>query len=342
MPRSRSAPRLIDVARAAGVSLATASRSLSGQSGVSDAVAGQVREVAAALGYVANLHARTLAGGSTSMVGLIVHEIDDPYFSEIASGVVHAATAHQLLVQISHSGRDPEQELRQIRALIANRVDAIIIAGSGYTDPEAQRESKLLLAAYQESGGRVAVVGRHDLAADAVLPANEDAGTAIAAHLLELGHRRIAIAAGTEGLTTIEDRLAGLARGFRADPEVVVISVRTDFTRDGGRRAAEQILAGHPESTAVIALNDAMAIGVLAALRAHRIAVPAQMSVVGFDDVSVAEALSPSLTTVRLPMATMGQIALEMTRQDPVSPPRRTRTSQQLVVRDSTAAPRPS
>jgi LacI family transcriptional regulator len=341
VPKSRAAPRLVDVAEAAGVSLATASRSLSGQTGVSEAVAQRVRGVAQSLGYVANVHARTLAGGLTSMIGLIVHEIDDPYFSEIASGVVHAATSHQRLVQISHSGRDPEQELRQIRALIASRVDAIIIAGSGYTDPTAQQESRLLLARYADSGGRVAVIGRHELAVDAVLPANKEAGVAIAEHLISLGHRRIAIAAGTEGLTTVEDRLAGLADGFgRAHPPVTATAVRSDFTREGGRLAAEQIISDHPEVTAIIALNDAMAIGVLAALRSHRIAVPDQMSVVGFDDVSVAEALAPSLTTVRLPMATMGQLALEMTLKPPAAEPRRSATSHQLMVRDSTAAPR--
>src|SRR3954453_5403630 len=106
--------RLSDVAATAGVSLATASRALNGQNGVGPILAARVREGARTLGYIANVHARTLAGGATSVVGLIVHEIDDPYFTEIAGGVIRSALAKDLLVQVSHSGRDPEQELRQI------------------------------------------------------------------------------------------------------------------------------------------------------------------------------------------------------------------------------------
>src|SRR5829696_658232 len=127
MPRPRSAPRLSDVARRAGVSLATASRALAGRDGVSEQVAEHVRQVSRELGYVANMHARTLAGGVASTVGLIVHQIDDPYFSEIAGGVVQAAGEQDLIVQICHSGRDPEQGLRQIRNLIAQRVGVIIV-----------------------------------------------------------------------------------------------------------------------------------------------------------------------------------------------------------------------
>ena len=139
MPKPRSGLRLVDVAERAGVSLATASRALAGREGVSEEVAAHVRQVARRMGYVANVHARTLAGGATSTVGLIVHEIDDPYFSEIASGVIGVAAERGFSVQICHSGRDPHHELRQIRNLIAQRVGAIIVAGSGYTDPGCRR-----------------------------------------------------------------------------------------------------------------------------------------------------------------------------------------------------------
>src|ERR687897_356544 len=158
MPRPRSALRLIDVAERAGVSLATASRALAGRDGVSEQVANHVRQVSQELGYVANLHARTLAGGSTSTVGLIVHQIDDPYFSEIASGVLKVAGQQDLMVQICHTARDPQQELRQIRNLIAQRVGVLIIAGSGYVDPRLEAEAKAELSAFQDAGGRVAVI----------------------------------------------------------------------------------------------------------------------------------------------------------------------------------------
>jgi LacI family transcriptional regulator len=338
MPKPRSAPRLADVAARASVSIATASRALAGREGVSEAVAAHVREVALRMGYVANVHARTLAGGATSTVGLIVHEIGDPYFSEIASGVIGVAARRGLSVQICHSGRDPRNELHQIRTLIAHRTDAIIVAGSGYTEPAMQAESNAVLTAFQESGGRVAVIGRHHLAADAVRPDNEPAGAAVAAHLLELGHRRIGVIAGPPVLTTVADRLGGVGQALAGHGLTLddVPVLHTDFTRNGGATGAEQLLAEHPDLTALIALNDLMAIGVLSALRARGIAVPRQVSVAGIDDVAVAADLAPSLTTVRLPMTEMGELALTMALKPPSARRRRKNTGHELIVRDST------
>jgi LacI family transcriptional regulator len=338
MPKPGPRLRLVDVAEHAGVSLATASRALAGRDGVSEEVANRVREVSRELGYVANPYARTLAGGASPTVGLVVHQVDDPYFSEIAGGVIQVAGEEGLLVQICHSGRDPDYELRQLRHLIAQRVGIILIAGSGYNDPRVEAHARAELSAYQALGGRVAVIGRHALGVDAVLPDNEAGGRALADHLLELGHRRIAVAAGTAKLTTVADRLAGVSsalrkRGMSLDDLPVVHS---DFTRDGGKEATERILREHPETTAIVALNDAMAIGVLSTLRAHRIAVPDRMSVVGFDDVSVAADLAPSLTTVRLPMTDMGRMALTLALKPRSSRPRRRSTGHLLVVRDST------
>ncbi|GIF71592.1 LacI family DNA-binding transcriptional regulator [Asanoa siamensis] len=343
MPKPGPRLRLVDVAERAGVSLATASRSLTGRDGVSEEVASRVRQVAAELGYVANPYARTLAGGASSSVGLVVHQVDDPYFSEIAGGVIQVAGEQGLMVQICHSGRDPHYELRQIRHLIAQRVGVIIIAGSGYNDPRIEAETKAELTAFQSLGGRVAVIGRHALGVDAVLPDNEAGGRALGAHLLDLGHRRIAVAAGTGGLTTVTDRMAGVLGALRdrgLDPAEMPV-VHTDFTRDGGCRATERILRDHPDTTAIIALNDAMAMGVLSVLRGQKIPVPKRMSVVGFDDVSVAADLAPSLTTVRLPMTDLGRMALELALKPKSARARRRPTGHRLVVRDSTGpAPR--
>ena len=338
MPKPGPRLRLVDVAERAGVSLATASRALAGRDGVSEEVANRIRQISRELGYVANPYARTLAGGASSTVGLVVHQVDDPYFSEIAGGVIQVADEQDLLVQICHSGRDPDHELRQIRNLIAQRVGIIIVAGSGYNDQRIEAEAKADLSAFQSLGGRVAVIGRHSLGVDAVLPDNEAGGRALGDHLVELGHRRIAVAAGTPGLTTVADRLAGVAaslsaHGLSLDDLPVV---HTDFTRDGGRAAADRIIDEHPDTTAIVALNDAMAMGVLSALRTRRIAVPDRMSVVGFDDVSVAADLAPSLTTVRLPMTDMGRMALDLALKPRSARPRRRPTGHQLIVRDST------
>ncbi|NGO80485.1 LacI family transcriptional regulator [Streptomyces sp. YC504] len=339
--RPRSPVRLADVAQRAGVSLATASRALAGRDGVREEVAERVRSVSRELGYVANPHARTLAGGATSTVGLIVHEIDDPYFSEIASGVIQAAGERGLIVQICTSAREPHSELRQVRHLIAQRVGIIIIAGSGYVDPSLEAAAKRELAAFQSAGGRLTVIGRHALSADAVRPANKEGGEAIAEHLVSLGHRRIAVAAGDAKLSTVVDRLAGVAVALeRAGlPMSEVPVMHAEFTRDGGHDAAERILREHPDTTAIIALNDAMALGVLSALRTEGVAVPQRMSVVGFNDVSYAADLAPGLTTVRLPLARMGQEVLTLALRPPAGRPRRKPTSYELIVRASTAEP---
>lgn len=342
MAQQRARVRLVDVAEEADVSIAAASRALSGSTGISDTVAKHVREVAAQLGYVADVHARTLAGGASSSIGLLVHEIGDPYFSEIASGVLSVGARQGLTVQICHTGRDPDNELVQIRTLIANRVRAIIIAGSGYVDARMQAAARRELQAFQEAGGRVAVIGRHHLGTDAVLPDNVAGGRSIAAHLLSLGHRRIAFAVGSRALTTVTDRLDGAGQALAAAGLSIddLPLVESAFTRVGGKEATQRILDAHPEVTAVIALNDDMAIGVLAALRARGIGVPTHISVAGFDDVAVAEYLSPGLTTVRLPMAEMGEQALILALKPRSARPRKRPTGHSLVVRESTAEPR--
>jgi LacI family transcriptional regulator len=341
VPKQGGTLRLQDVADAAGVSIATASRSLSGAPGVSESVAERVRVVARRMGYVANFHARSLAAGTSRAVGLVVHEIGDPYFSEIASGVLRVGAREGLTVQICHTGRDPERELEQIRMLVANRIGALVIAGSGFADSGLQAAAKSDLRSYQDAGGRVAVIGRHHLGADAVLPDNRKGGRAIAAHVLSLGHRKIAIATGSKGLTTIVDRLAGVEEAFDAAglSFAGVPQIEAEFTREGGKVAAERILAQHPDVTAVMALNDDMAIGILSVLRSRGIAVPQRVSVTGFDDVAVAGDLAPSLTTVRLPMMEMGEQALELALKEQAARPRRRVARHELVVRDSTAPP---
>lgn len=333
------AARLDDVARALGVSTATVSRALSGKAGVSPAVAEQVRRTAAEMGYVVNVHARTLAGGTTSVVGLVVHEISDPYFTEIAAGLVEAAEAQDLLVQICHAGRDPERELKQVRALIAHRVRAIVLAGSGHVDPEAERGVRDALAGFAGRGGRVVSIGRRHLDVDALLPDNTGAGASLARHLLELGHRRVVVLSGPSGLTTVQDRMAGVAGVLDARDDVEWHVLETDFTRAGAAAAAVTALQRWPGATALLALTDAMAIGVLDTLRRHGVDVPGRVSVAGFDDVAVAAQLSPSLTTTRLPLGGMGRRALELLLAEPEPQPRSVPVDHELVVRESTAPP---
>jgi LacI family transcriptional regulator len=196
---------------------------------------------------------------------------------------------------------------------------------------------------FRRNGGRVAAIGRHHLGVDAVRPDNVAGGESIARHIVDLGHRRIAIATGSPALTTVADRLQGIHRvldehEIEAQHRPVI---EVPFTLRGGRAAGERILDEHPEVTAILALNDAMAIGLLSALRAQQVDVPGRISVAGFDDVAVASSLAPSLTTVRIPMAEFGRRALELATSEPSGRTRQRRTDHELIVRDSTATPRP-
>lgn len=338
MPAPPAAVRLSEVAEAAGVSIATASRSLRGLGGVSDAVAEKVRGIAEELGYVTNSYARTLAGGSTTIVGLILNQIDDPYFTEIAAGVVRAAEEADLTVQIGHSTRDPQRELKQIRSLVAQRARAIIIAGSGYTDPQREAQAKELLGRYEAGGGRAAVIGRHFLGVDAVLPDNKGAAGLVARHLVELGHREVIVLSGPARLTTVEDRQGEAVRVLKSSGARSIV-VETDFTGHDAGEAAVAALRANPEATAVAALSDAMAIDVLVGLRRAEIDVPGQASVTGVDDVSVAGLISPSLTTAAFPLTELGREALLLTTRPQANRPRRKVIPAELVARESTAPP---
>lgn len=338
-------PTLADIAVEAGVSLATASRVLSGsRDRVSDTLAARVEEAALALRYVPNAHAQALASASSTTIGLVVHDVSDPYFSEVARGVLRAASVHDHLVMICNTFRDAEREIAYVGTLRSQRVHAILLAGSGFTDPTVEHRLAEELRAFRATGGRAASVGRHDLGIDTVQPDNVRGAALAARHLLDLGHDRIGILRGPTSLTTIEDRL----HGFRAELEAAGQPVpdhrvcRADFTRAGGYEAASELLERAPEVTAVFALNDAMAVGALAAYRDHDLVVPQHLSLVGFDDIPLAADVAPPLTTVRLPMEDLGrrvvELALGPNRGGDAA--RVLESSSEIVLRASTGPPR--
>ncbi|HSK90880.1 MAG TPA: LacI family DNA-binding transcriptional regulator [Euzebyales bacterium] len=336
-------PRLVDVARRAGVSLSTASRVLGGsRDRVTPQLRNRVLAAAAELNYVPNAPARALARATTPTLGLIVHDVSDPYFAEIARGVLRVADDAGLMVMICNSHRDPERELDYIQALRSQRVQAIVLAGSGYRDVDAERDAAVELRAFEASGGRAAVVGRHRLPVDAVLPDNADGGSAMGKVLTDLGHERIGVVAGPPGLTTVEDRLRGFREALSEAGVDLPASavVHADFTRDGGWEATARLLDVAPDVTGIFALNDAMAVGALAALRHRRIGVPGRMSLAGFDDIPIASDVDPALTTVRLPMVHMGAEAVRLTLRARSGRPRRRRLVSEVITRDSTGPPR--
>jgi LacI family transcriptional regulator len=306
---------LADVARRARVSPATASRVINGSNKpVADGLRERVLKAVADLRYVPNAHAQNLARAQRSAVGVIVHDVSDPYFAEITRGLQRVASSYGQLLVICNSYRDPQRELEYVALLRAQQAGALVLAGSGYHDAEFTKQLNGQLRAYAETGGRVAVIGRHELVGAAVLPDNENGAYGIGLAVFGYGHRRVGVIAGPRNLTTTTDRLTGVRRA--AEEKGVPLPARrivyADFTRDGGAEATRKLLAAEPDLTAIVALNDSMAVGALAMLRRLGLEVPRQVSVTGFDDMPIARDVTPSLTTVRLPLVEMGERAMSL------------------------------
>ncbi|MEO3927934.1 LacI family DNA-binding transcriptional regulator [Micromonosporaceae bacterium B7E4] len=335
---------LADVARRAGVSPATASRIINGSpKPVTDALRERVLAAVEELQYVPNAHAQQLARNHRSAVGVIVHDVSDPYFAEITRGLQRVATEHGRLVIICNTYRDPDKELEYVELLRANQAAAIILAGSGYHDEQFTNTLDAKLRVYQSTGGHVAVIGRHEHSGHAVIPANEAGGHLIGAELYGLGHTRIGVVAGPRHLTTTTDRLAGLRRAAREHGQKLTTRqiVYADFDRSGGAAATATLLDSYPGVTAIVALNDSMAIGALALLRSRGIDVPGRISVVGFDDMPIAQDVTPALTTIRLPLADMGARAMTLALQppEPLNTPQIEHVAAELVRRESSGPP---
>ncbi len=337
---------LADVARRARVSPSTASRVINGSTKhVAEELRVRVLRAVEELRYVPNAHAQLLARRQRIAVGVIVHDVSDPYFAELTRGLQRVATDHGRLLVMCNSYRDPDRELAYVELLHAQQVAAIVAAGSGYHDPRFTKQFNTLLGAYQRAGGRVAVIGRHDIVGDAVVPDNENGAYLMAAELFQLGHQRVGVIAGPRVLTTTTDRMAGLRRaarefGRQLPPRVVRYA---DFSRDGGAAAASDLIAAEPQLTAIVVLNDPMAVGALAALRDRGVSVPDDVSVCGFDDIPLARDVTPALTTVRLPVVEMGVRAMTLAlSDDPPGAPRVEHLPAEIVRRASVAPPRSS
>jgi LacI family transcriptional regulator len=334
----RKTPSLYDVARLAGVSTATASRVLANSRPVGDEVRRRVLQSAAALDYSINLHARALARSHDASIGVVVHDVNDPYFSEIVRGVLEGAEASKQMVLISNTYRDIERELDYIRRFRAQRVKALVLAGSGRLDRDAEGRFSAEIISFERSGGRAVLIGRHDAAGDSVAPDNRGGARLAARHLFGLGHRKVGVIAGPPELTTSSDRLDG----FREELAALGVGLPDEqvrggrFDRDDAEQATEQLFSAVPGLTAIFAINDVMAIGVLACLRKRGVRVPQDVSVVGFDDIRVAADLGPALTTVRVPMTEIGRRALALALEPPAKNFRAERLATELVVREST------
>ena len=316
---------LQDVADQAGVSLTTASRVVNeGARRVGPGLAQRVNQAVAELGYTANLQARAVATGQSTMIGVVVHDIADPYFSSIAAGLIEAAEARQLLVCMSSTAATEVAEREYVALMRAQRARAVILIGSRTDDTAAREALRAEIAAFTGSGGRAVAVGQDLLGVDTVLPENAAGAEALARAMVAVGHRRFAVLAGPRGLLTARDRLDGFRAGLAAwnVPLEAAQVVHGPFTRDGGYEAMSAVLAAAGPGQAalpdcVFAVTDVMAMGALARLRAGGLAVPADIALAGFDDIGTLRDVYPPLTTVRLPLKRMGEMAAGLVLAEP-------------------------
>ena len=310
-------PTIPDVARRAGVSTATAARALGGYGAVSEASRSAVLTAAEELGYRRNDLAASMITGRTQTIGLVIADIENPFFAGAVRGVSDAARAAGYEVVLTNTDEDPDVERSSVRVLLSRRVDGIVVA------PTTLETSHLSRAV--EAGCPVVLLDRRVEAfpADTVLVDNANAAGDVVRRLLEVGHRRIAMVTGgtssdepaTEGLnvSTGRDRvdgyLAALTEAGVAQPK--------EYLRSGAHnpqlacRLMTDLLEGAAPPTAVFASDSRIALGVLRAIREAGLDIPSDISMVSFDDADWTSVVNPAISVVAQPTYALGRRAAE-------------------------------
>lgn len=331
---------LRDVAAAAGVHPATASRALNPETRalVNGDTAQRVLDSAAALGYRPNPIARGLKTSRSYTVGVVVPDLRNPLFPPIARGIEDRLEPSGYTSLLANTDNDPERERLSFEALRARQVD-------GYITATARREHPLLqeLAA---NGRPLVLVNRaaDDDALPSVVPDDRDGMRQAVEHVAALGHRRIAHLAGPFTLSTGVHRYEGFEQGMESvgiELDRGLIAMGTRYAEEEGARLCRELLERGRGFTAVLAGNDLMALGCIDALREAGIDCPGEVSVVGFNDIDWSDRFSPPLTTVRVPHHQLGIEAAGLLLErlaDPAAPARHIVLPADLVVRGSTAA----
>lgn len=326
-------PTLNDVAREARVSAATVSRALSRPDLVNASTQQRIQQVALRLGYLPDGAGRALASGLSHTVGIVVPTLDAAIFSRAIQSLQQAlAEANYQLLVAAHD-YSLAAETSAVRAMLAHRVDGLVLVGSDRTE-----ETRALL---RTAKAAVVVIWSFDDEFDCIGFDNEAAGRLAAEHLLALGHRRLAM---ISGLTAQNDRARLRLLGVRAAmrnarcelPEWHV--VERPFSLDGGRAGLSQLLSLKEPPSAIVCGNDLLAAGAMFEATARGISVPGQISIIGIDNLEISGHLNPPLTTVHLPTARLGIAAAEhiLARIEGKTLPHSQELPVALVVRGST------
>lgn len=339
MTSDRSTPRLQDVAQRAGVSTATVSRCLNAPEKVVEKTREKVMRAVRDLGYSPNFGARAMAAKRTFTIGAVIPTMENAIFARGLQAFQEELRQHgyHLLVASSSYNTDLEQE--QVHALVARGAEGLLLIGHD----RAQRTETFL----RQRGLPVIVAWSYE--AQSVFPSvgfdNRAAMRTIAERVLQLGHRDIGvISAPTSDNDRARARVAGIrdALGCFGLPESSAQVIETSYGIETGSTALRALLAADKRLTAVICGNDVLAAGALRAARQLALDVPGDLSITGFDDLELASATSPELTTMRVPHKTMGQTAARMLigMIEDASPPRSVRLEPRLMMRETLGAPR--
>ena len=329
-----------DVALRAGVSTATVSRVLARIGSPRPETVAAVAAAVDELGYRPSGVARSLKLHTTRTLGLIVTDIQNPFFPELVRAVDDAATELGYTILLGSAADDDERAMTYLDLMVDRRVDGIIVASSQLTERHwawlVDAPIPVVVANAEPAGTSVPVV----------VTDNEAAGRAAVEHLVTLGHVRIGYVRGPDAYAATGPRLAGFRSALAAAglPAASAPVGAGDGRENGGRRAAAGLLAAHPELTAIACYNDMTAIGAMRAVRAAGRRVPGDVSIVGCDDIAVAAWVDPPLTTVAQQKAAMGRMAVErlmaLLGGGAAAAPDVVRLPVTVRVRESTAPPR--
>jgi LacI family transcriptional regulator len=299
---------ITDVAREAGVSVSTAARVLSGRGYAAEETRRLVLEAAKELGYVPNHIARSLRTRQSNMVGLLIGDVENSFYSVIAKNVESVARKAGYHVLLCNSDDDPANELEYLKLLEAMHVDALVVTPT--------TKNRRYLTNLLNKGMVIVQVDRRvdGLGADAILVDNEAGAMSAVSSLIEAGHTQIGILAGDVEVPTARQRLTGYERalgehGITVRKELIEAG---SFHRDHAIEDAIELIRARPAPTAVFAANNILAEALLIALDQDGLKVPRDVSVVAFDDVQWMSMVEPAVTAVRQPVADIARSAAEL------------------------------
>lgn len=331
--------RLTDVARSANVSVATVSRHLNNQIHLPDATVARIRRAIQDLAYQPNPHARSLSRGRSDTLGLVVPDITNPYFARLAAAVEREAARRGYGLSLCASLNTQAREREYLLRLSRTAVDGIIFV-SNHPDDGSLREP------IRASSRRIVILDEDvaGIAGAKVFSDNEQGGVLAGRHLLDMGHRHIAFFGGPEAMRSTQARLTGVRRAIaegRVSAEICDIYCG-EYSPDHGRACAERLLATNSAATAVLVSSDQIMIGALETFRRAGTRIPAQLSVIGFDDIAPFVLFDPPLTSIRQPVDAMGRRAVDLLIRGLEGEPVDTIVEHlpvELVLRDSVSRP---